>query len=55
VIAAYGLAPEDDVLVRARFMAACRGVADVVFGIDTNRPEYVAAGLRALALCDEAP
>jgi aminoglycoside phosphotransferase (APT) family kinase protein len=34
----------------ARYMAACRGVMDVAFGLDHHRPEYVAAGLRALRL-----
>lgn len=42
----------DDLLVsRARFMAACRGVADVRFGLETDRHEYIVAGLRALHLC----
>ena len=40
-----------NVLARARFRAACRGVGDVTFGLSTERPEYVTAGLRALRLC----
>ena len=36
---------------RAQFMAVCRGVGDVKFGLAMNRGEYVAAGLRALAMC----
>lgn len=32
----------------ARYMGACRGAMDVTFGIEMQRPEYVAAGLRAL-------
>lgn len=51
VIAAYHGAVDHDLLLRARFMAACRGVGDVVFGRHMNRPEYIAADLRALALC----
>lgn len=48
VLSAYR-GPVDDALVpRARFLAACRGVADVRFGCDTGRREYVAAGIRAL-------
>jgi aminoglycoside phosphotransferase (APT) family kinase protein len=34
----------------ARYMAACRGAMDVALGLDYRRPEYVAAGLRALRL-----
>jgi aminoglycoside phosphotransferase (APT) family kinase protein len=39
------------VLSRARYMAACRGVMDVTFGLERSRPEYIAGGLRALSLC----
>jgi aminoglycoside phosphotransferase (APT) family kinase protein len=42
---------EPGALARARFLAACRGVGDVGFGLETGRREYVAAGLRALELC----
>jgi hypothetical protein len=38
-------------LHRARYLAVCRGVADVAFGLDTGRQEHVDAGLRALTLC----
>ena len=34
----------------ARFMAVCRGVGDVVFGLERQRPEYIEMGLRALKL-----
>jgi hypothetical protein len=51
VIAAYDGPIDEAVLTRARFLAACRGVADVAFGVDTRRPEYVAAGTRALRRC----
>ena len=37
----------------ARYLAACRGALDVTFGTEMQRPEYVAAGLRALRLCAE--
>lgn len=35
----------------ARYIAACRGVGDVVYGHDTGRLEYVASGRRALGFC----
>lgn len=41
----------DAVLSRARYMATCRGVMDVTFGLELSRPEYIAVGLRALYLC----
>ncbi len=44
---AYG-AVGDALLARARWLAACRGVADIVFGLKFGRPRYIAAGLRAL-------
>jgi aminoglycoside phosphotransferase (APT) family kinase protein len=33
---------------RARWLATCRAVGDIVFGLDAERPEYVRAGERAL-------
>lgn len=43
--------PIDDLVVpRARFLAACRGVADVTFGLESDRREYILAGIRALKL-----
>jgi aminoglycoside phosphotransferase (APT) family kinase protein len=51
VLSAYDGEIADDVLPRAKFMAACRGVADVVFGLETGRREYIVAGVRALRLC----
>ncbi|MGH9789560.1 MAG: phosphotransferase family protein [Candidatus Acidiferrales bacterium] len=46
-LAAYG--PVDEgLLARARWLAACRGIADIVFGRAFRRPGYVATGLRAL-------
>jgi aminoglycoside phosphotransferase (APT) family kinase protein len=50
VLAHYDAGVDDALAVRARFMAACRGVGDVTFGVDTDRPEYVVAGIRALEL-----
>ena len=38
----------EGVLQRARFLAACRGVADVAFGLETGRQEYIQAGIPAL-------
>jgi hypothetical protein len=51
VLSQYEREADAALRARARFMAACRGVADVAFGVDTRRREYVAAGLRALQLC----
>ena len=50
-LTAYDGPVDDSVLERARFLAACRGVADVAFGLEAQRPEYIQAGLRALTLC----
>jgi aminoglycoside phosphotransferase (APT) family kinase protein len=51
VLAHYDGTVDDTLVVRARFMAACRGVADVRFGVETGRREYVVGGLRAVELC----
>jgi aminoglycoside phosphotransferase (APT) family kinase protein len=51
VLAAYDGSIDDGLVSRARFMAACRGVGDVKFGLETDRREYIAGGLRALRLC----
>lgn len=37
-------------LERARFYAAARGIGDLIFGREMGRPEYLAAGRRALHL-----
>ncbi|HEV7239363.1 MAG TPA: phosphotransferase [Thermoanaerobaculia bacterium] len=50
VLAGYGDALEPRELARARYMAAYRGVADVKFGRETGKPEYVEVGIRALSL-----
>jgi aminoglycoside phosphotransferase (APT) family kinase protein len=42
---------DEHCLARARFLAACRGVGDVRFGIEMNRREYITAGIRALEMC----
>jgi aminoglycoside phosphotransferase (APT) family kinase protein len=47
----YGGTMDDEFMRCARYMGACRGVGDVAFGLQNNRPEYIAAGLRALSLC----
>lgn len=36
-------------LQAAQFLAACRGAADIAFGVERHRPDYVRAGLRALS------
>jgi aminoglycoside phosphotransferase (APT) family kinase protein len=51
VAAAYAGSLDAGALIRARYLGACRGAMDVAFGLDEGRPEYVAAGLRALRLC----
>ena len=51
VLAHYDGHVDEQGMARARFMAACRGVGDVKFGLDLNRPEYIVAGIRALELC----
>jgi aminoglycoside 2''-phosphotransferase len=51
VLSLYSPGCDRDTLSRARFIAACRGAADVTFGIEMHRPEYVRAGIRALELC----
>ena len=51
VLAKYEGGLGESELRLARYMAACRGAMDVSFGLDHGRPEYVAAGLRALNLC----
>ena len=51
VLAAYAAPIDAGVVSRARFFGACRGVADVTFGLETGRQEYVRDGLRALRLC----
>lgn len=38
-------------LEMSRYLGACRGAMDVAFGLQTERPQYVTAGLRALRLC----
>jgi aminoglycoside phosphotransferase (APT) family kinase protein len=48
VLSSYRGPVDDATLARARYLAACRGIADVRFGIETDRAEYVAAGARAL-------
>src|SRR5262249_7291935 len=51
VLSAYEGLVDEKVLTRARFLAACRGVGDIAFGLKTARPEYIEAGVRALSLC----
>jgi aminoglycoside phosphotransferase (APT) family kinase protein len=46
----YNGSLDEPMVARATYLAACRGVLDVAFGVERERPEYVAAGLSALAL-----
>jgi len=41
----------DGALSCARYIAVCRGVADVAFGLENARQEYIEAGIRALWIC----
>jgi aminoglycoside phosphotransferase (APT) family kinase protein len=49
--AAYGVGLDEYCLERARYYALCRGVMDIRFGIETERPEYVEAGARRMQFC----
>jgi len=51
VLEAYRGGLDEAAMVRARYMAACRGAMDVAFGVETRRPEYVCSGLQALGWC----
>jgi aminoglycoside phosphotransferase (APT) family kinase protein len=53
VLANYHAAIDEAALARARYLAACRGVGDVVFGLETGRTEYLKSGIRALHMCVE--
>jgi aminoglycoside phosphotransferase (APT) family kinase protein len=50
VLSSYAGSVDNCFLPRARYLAACKGVHSVAFGVDTNQGEYVKAGLRALRL-----
>ena len=51
VLSHYRPRADEGLLARARYFGACRGVGDIVFGLESGRPEYRAAGARALELC----
>jgi hypothetical protein len=51
VLSRYNHEPDNGLLIRARFFAACKSIGDVTFGLETHRPEYIHAGVRALRLC----
>jgi aminoglycoside phosphotransferase (APT) family kinase protein len=53
VLGHYQPRPDDGLLARAGYLGACRGVGDIVFGLETGRAEYLQAGARALELCIE--
>ena len=42
---------DDGALSCARYIAVCRGVTDVAFGLENARQEYIEAGIRALWIC----
>lgn len=48
VLSTYMGPVDERVLPHARYLAACKGVHSVAFGVDTKQVEYIAAGLRAL-------
>jgi len=50
VLSKYDGTIDNGLRERATYVAACRGVLDVGFGVERNRPEYVNAGLRAIAM-----
>ncbi|HBY98540.1 MAG: hypothetical protein M5U01_17480 [Ardenticatenaceae bacterium] len=51
VLSTYDGSVDETALRRAQFLAACKGVGDVTFGLETGRHEYIVAGIRALTLC----
>lgn len=55
VLSAYERPVDEATQSRAQYLGACRGAADVAFGLDTGRPEYVVAGLSALGSCAGPP
>lgn len=42
---------EPEAKERARYLAVCRAVGDVRFGLDTNRSEYIRGAINAMRLC----
>ena len=51
VLAKYRREVDEAALIRARYLAACRAVGDIVFGQVAGRREYIDSGVRALHLC----
>ena len=51
VLSRYARSHDPGLIDRARYFGACRGIADILFGLETARPEYISAGTRALSLC----
>jgi aminoglycoside phosphotransferase (APT) family kinase protein len=51
VLSHYDRKSDPELLERARFFAAARGVGDVIFGLERQRPEYIAAGVWAIGFC----
>ena len=53
VLAAYPLPSSEGLVERARLLAVCRGIGDLLFGLERGREEYLAAGRQALRHCFE--
>ena len=51
VLSHYDQEPDCGLLTRAQFFATCKGIADITFGLETHRLEYIHAGVRALRVC----
>jgi aminoglycoside phosphotransferase (APT) family kinase protein len=51
VLGSYSGRADPAFRTRARYLAVCRAIGDIVFGREFQRPEYIRAGLRALHLC----
>jgi aminoglycoside phosphotransferase (APT) family kinase protein len=51
VLSHYQGEPDEGLLHRARFLAARKGIGDIVFGLEMHRQEYIDAGVRALRFC----
>lgn len=54
-LAAYGRPVDKGMLRRAHYLAAGRGIGDVAFGLERDRPDYVRTGLKALEFCLSRP
>ena len=53
VLAHYPLPSSGGLTERARLLATCRGIGDLLFGLERGRPEYLVSGRQALRHCFE--